>query len=226
MTEYVLLFGATASALGLLYFSYKKLSNKAYLYAASSLALSLPLMAFVALMANLIIDDSTIKRLTKEHTIASIEFTNIGEQHFRASFTEPHHAPVEYDIYGDQWQVDARILKWTGLAAKTGLKPMYQFERLSGRYQNVQQEINNKRSVYSLSEASTNTQGHSQKTPASVWAYLLEYQDYIPWLDSQYGSATYMPMQHGAVFTIKLSQHGLLARPRNFIASQSLKTWM
>jgi len=222
MREYLLLLLVIVILVGLILFSYRKLTNKSYVYAASGLLLSLPILAIVALQISFIVDDSTIKRLTKEHTIATIAFRNIGDHHFRASFTQPHQASVEYDIYGDQWQIDARIMKWTGLAAKAGLKPIYQFERLSGRYQDVQMEIHKKRSVYALSH--NNQKGLNK--PNSIWTYLIEYQQYIPWLDSQYGSATYMPMTHGAVFTINLSQSGLLARPRNFVASQSVQQWL
>ncbi len=221
MITYLLLSSAIVIAAGLLFSGYRQLAKKSYFYGAASLVFSLPIIAIVALTTSLIIDGSTIKRLTKEHTIATIEFQNVGPLHFRASFTEAHQPPVEYDLYGDQWQVDARILKWGGFAAEVGLKPMYQFERISGRYQDVQLEMKSKRSIYALENHRTN-----DNKAGSIWGYLLTYQEYIPWLDSQYGSATYMPMQHGAVFTIKLSQNGLLARPRNFIASQSVKQWL
>lgn len=218
MTEYLLLFFAIAACIGLLTFSYRKFAKKSYLSGSSSLIFSLPVIATTILIANTIFDDSSIKRLTEEHTIATVEFRNIGEHHFRVSFTEPHKESVEFEMFGDQWQIDARIMKWDGFAAKVGLKPVYQFERLSGRYENVQQEIHGKRSVYALHEKDNKTE--------SIWSYLIEYQEYIPWLNSQYGSATYMPMKNAAVFTIKLSQNGLLARPRNFVASQSVKNWL
>ncbi|MDH3326595.1 MAG: cation/multidrug efflux pump [Gammaproteobacteria bacterium] len=217
MIEYITLTIVTSFSMGLVYFTYRSLGKKKLTTAGIGILLSIPTIAFTTLLASTIIDDSTIKRLTKEHTIATIEFRNIGNHHYRASFTEPHQLPVEFEIYGDQWQIDARVMKWNGVGAKLGLKPVYQFERLTGRYQDVKQEENERRSVYALSE---------EISLNSMWDYLNKYQTYIPWLDTQYGSATYMPMKNGAVFTINLSQNGLLARPRNFVASQSIKQWL
>ena len=229
MTEYIILILAIATSAGFLYFSYRAFAKKRLVSASSYLLLSLPALAFVALLTNTIMDDSTIKRLTREHAIATIEFRTIGKHHYRASFTKPHAPPMEFEMRGDQWQIDARVMKWNGLGAKMGLKPIYQFERLSGRYQDVQLEKNSQRSVYALSDTSENTEDIHKKNKtrsSSIWDYLIEYQEYIPWLDSQYGSATYMPMENGAIFTINLSQNGLIARPRNFVASQSVKQWL
>jgi hypothetical protein len=44
-------------------------------------------------------------------------------------------------------------------------------------------------------------------------------------VDAVYGSATYMPMVHGASYQISLTQSGLIARPTNAIAEQALKNW-
>ncbi|MDH5258757.1 MAG: cation/multidrug efflux pump [Gammaproteobacteria bacterium] len=217
MTEYIALTISIVISLGLLFFSHRNFRQKRYVSATTTLLAAIPTIAFTGLMAGTAMDESTIKRLTKEHTIATIEFRNLGDHYYRASFTEPHQQAIEFDMYGDQWQIDARVMKWNGFAAKMGLKPVYQFERLSGRYQDINQEINGMRSVYALSKESQLN---------SMWDYLIEYQAYIPWLDTQYGSATYMPMKNGAVFTINLSQNGLLARPRNQVASQSMKQWL
>lgn len=217
MIEYISLTSALAVSIVLILFTYRVYRKKQYVYAGTGTLLSIFAMAVTSMIATVIIDESTIKRLTKEHTIATIEFKNIGKQRFRVSFIESHQLPVEYELYGDQWQIGARVMKWNGFAAKMGLKPMYQFERLSGRYESVTQEINEQRSVYALTEVEKGN---------SIWDYLIEYQEYIPWLDSQYGSATYMPMKDGAVYTIKLSQGGLLARPRNHVATQSIKQWL
>jgi len=217
MTEYLLLSFAFATSAGLMFLSYRAFVKKRFVAAGTGLLASLPAIAFVALITSTIIDDGTIKRLTKEHALATITFQQVDTHHFRANFTEPHQKTVSFDLYGDQWQIDARVMKWNGSAARMGLKPVYQFERLSGRYQDARQEISGKRSVYALSD---------NNKVDSIWGYLIEYQSYIPWLDSQYGSATYMPMKNGAAFTIKLSNSGLLARPRNFIASQSVDQWL
>ena len=48
---------------------------------------------------------------------------------------------------------------------------------------------------------------------------------WIPWVDAFYGSATYMPMVHGASYSVFVSLTGLLARPNNDIALKAASEW-
>jgi len=217
MTQYVTLSVALIITAALLFFSYRALVKKKWGAITVGIFLSIPSITATTFIASTIMDESTIERLTREHTIATIQFTQINKHHYQANFTQSHQEPFSLDIYGDQWQIDARVMKWNGAAAKMGLQPVYRFERISGRYDNIRNELSGKRSVHALND----------KTQLeSIWDYMIKYHEYIPWLDSQYGSATYMPMKNGAVFTINLSQSGLISRPRNFEARQSIKQWL
>jgi hypothetical protein len=40
-----------------------------------------------------------------------------------------------------------------------------------------------------------------------------------------YGSATYLPMSDGALYEIKVSQSGLVARPMNQAAREAVSGW-
>jgi hypothetical protein len=119
------------------------------------------------------------------------------------------------DLRGDEWQIDARVLKWRGIAVLIGFDTLYRLDRLSGRYRNIVQEITGQRTVYSLSEE----QG------LDLWLIARRYALWIPWVDALYGSATYMPMVDGASYTISVSSTGLLARPSNDIASKAVGEW-
>jgi hypothetical protein len=44
-------------------------------------------------------------------------------------------------------------------------------------------------------------------------------------VDALYGSATYLPMVDGALYEIKVSQSGLLARPLNQAAREAVGSW-
>jgi len=217
MTEAIILVFSISLSLLLVFFSYRSLIKKNRISALLFSLLSFIFVSITILVTTTIFEETTIKRLTEEHVIATIEFKQIDQFHYSATFTEPHKQAVTYDLYGDQWQIDARVLKWNGVAEKIGLKPIYQFERLSGRYQNIRQAVEDRRSIYPL---------YQNNHLNSIWDYLVEYQNYIPYLDAQYGSGTYMPMIDGAIFNIKLTNNGLLARPRNYVASQSVKHWL
>jgi len=217
MTEFLVLMFCSTITLTLSFVTYRyyiRGKKIRFIFSASLSVLFLVISVFAVITTT---EKSTIERLTQSHTLATIEFEEIQPSHYRALFKVSHQQPAAFDLYGDQWQVDARILSWKGAALKLGLQPIYQFERLSGRYDSVDRELDSRRSVYSL---------QPNKRSDSIWDYLIAYEEYIPYLDSQFGSGTYMPMAHGAKFTIKLTSKGLLAKPRNLIATKSVRQWL
>ena len=172
------------------------------------------LLAIAALMAAISINLYTYDRLTHESTIAEVRFQEVGPQHFLASIMFKNNAKI-LDLRGDEWQIDARVLKWRGTAVLIGFDTLYRLDRLSGRYRNIIQEITGLRTVHSLSEE----QG------LDLWMIGRRYAHWIPWVDALYGSAAYMPMVDGASYTVSVSSTGLLARPSNDIARKAIGEW-
>lgn len=172
------------------------------------------LLAIAALMAAISINLYTYERLTHESKIAEISFQVIGPQHFGAVVTLKNKGEI-LDLRGDEWQMDARVLKWRGMAVLIGFDTLYRLDRLSGRYRDITQERTRLRTVHSLSEE----QG------LDLWMIGRKYAHWIPWVDAVYGSATYMPMVDGASYTVSVSSTGLLARPSNDIARKAIGVW-
>ena len=172
------------------------------------------LLAIAALMAAISINLYTYERLTHESKIAEISFQVIGPQHFGAVVTLKNKGEI-LDLRGDEWQIDARVLKWRGMAVLIGFDTLYRLDRLSGRYRDITQERTRLRTVHSLSEE----QG------LDLWMIGRRYAHWIPWVDAVYGSATYMPMVDGASYTVSVSSTGLLARPSNDIARKAIGVW-
>lgn len=172
------------------------------------------LLAIAALMAAISINLYTYDRLTHESTIAEVSFHEIGPQHFGADVLFKNNTKI-LDLRGDEWQIDARVLKWRGMAVLIGFDTLYRLDRLSGRYRDITQERTGLRTVHSLSEE----QG------LDLWMIGRRYAHWIPWVDAVYGSATYMPMVDGASYTVSVSSTGLLARPSNDIARKAIGEW-
>jgi len=215
MIEYF--FAAVILILAILasYYTYHCFRSKQYIKALVFSAPSILLILLSISTLIITIERSTYQRLTREHVVATIEFKQIGDKQFETLLTQSHCLPVKLTVLGDHWQIDARIIKWKGLAAKMGLQPLYKLERVSGRYENIATEKAANKSVFSI-----------QNNDLSVWNLLVEYREYLPWFDAYYGSATYFPMKHEAKFIITLTSNGLIARPRNLEASQSLSQWL
>jgi hypothetical protein len=158
----------------------------------------------------------TYHRLTYEEPILTIHFKKLGEKQYSADlkFRDNGETAV-YDLSGDEWQIDARVLSWKPPARVLGLNAMYRLERLHGRYQSIDHERQRDRTVYSLVE----------NKGLDIWPLVKKYNDRIAWVDAYFGSATYLPMEDDATYEVLISQNGLIARPLNSPARARLSEW-
>jgi hypothetical protein len=158
----------------------------------------------------------TYQRLTYENEIARIEFWQSGTQQYLAVVSPAgNKSDQSYTLSGDEWQLDARVLKWTGVANLAGLNSRYRLERLSGRYRSVAQERSDPRTVFPL----------STNPGLDLWQLLGKIQAWTSWVDTYYGSSTYMPMADQAAYQVVLTQSGLVARPANAQAQKAVREW-
>ncbi len=180
---------------------------------SSITALGLFLLAACALLvaANF----GTYQRLTAEQAAGELQFSGMGAHQFNAVLTYPTGERASFSLRGDEWQVDARILKWQAFAELVGFDSAYRLERISGRYSSIEDERNLPRTVYPLNPPNR----------VDLWDVVHRYHAWLPWLDALYGSATYLPMADGALYDIKVSPSGLVARPLNQAARDAVGSW-
>jgi hypothetical protein len=176
-------------------------------------ALILFLLAAVAVLigSNL----KTYQRLSYEQPAGELQLSRTGERQFNAVLSYPSGERANFELRGDEWQVDARVLKWRAFANLVGFDTAYRLERIGGRYSNIEEERAQPRTVYAL-----NTAGR-----VDPWELIHRYHSWVPWMDALYGSATYLPMSDGALYEIKVSQSGLVARPLNQAAREAVSSW-
>ncbi|OGA25047.1 MAG: hypothetical protein A3I02_11345 [Betaproteobacteria bacterium RIFCSPLOWO2_02_FULL_67_26] len=157
----------------------------------------------------------TYERLTHEQPAAEVMLSRLGERHYRATLTYPSGRTQSFELRGDEWQVDARVLKWRGLANIAGFDTVYRLERIGGRYRDIKSERAEPRTVHVLRE------------PARVdaWELARRYHAYVPWVDALAGSAAFLPMADGALFEVRVSQSGLIARPLNQAGRDAVAGW-
>lgn len=157
----------------------------------------------------------TYQRLTHESPVATLRFERLGPQHFRVVLTRAGQGAEVYNLRGDEWQLDGRVLKWHGVANLLGLDSDFRLERLSGRYHDAGRDARARRSVHTL----------YRNKGLDIWALAREHPRWVPWVDAVYGSATYMPMTHGARYAVSMTQSGLVARPLNAPAREAVAHW-
>ncbi len=157
----------------------------------------------------------TYDRLTREQPALEAQFSRLGDQQFDVVLTYPSGATQRFALRGDDWQVDARVLKWHGAASVLGFDTAYRLERIGGRYVDIDRERDAARTVYEL----------NPPRRVDAWTLLRRFHPYVPWVDTLYGSAAFMPMSDGARYEVKVSQSGLVARPLNVAAQQAVSAW-
>jgi hypothetical protein len=155
------------------------------------------------------------QRLTSEQPAGELELSRVGVHQYSGILTYPSGASAVFFLRGDEWQIDARLLKWKAIANLAGFDTLYRLERISGRYSAIQDERSQPRTVYDL-----NAPGQ-----IDLWDVIHRYHSWLPWFDALYGSATYLPMADKAVFEIGVSQSGLIARPLNDAARNAVGSW-
>ena len=173
------------------------------------------MLSLAALVVAIALNLHTYQVLVQEEPVATLRFEQLAPQYFRVYVIPADGVSRVVELRGDQWQIDARVLKWTGLANLLGMKTSYRLERISGRYRDVAQERQGVHTVYSL------------VNPAGIdlWGWVKQSERKLPWLDAEYGSAAYMPMVDKARYRVSISNSGLVVRADNAIAQQAIDAW-
>lgn len=154
-------------------------------------------------------------RLVDEQPVSQIEFSQTAPGEFVARLMIDGELDRLLPLRGDEWQMDARVINWKPPATLLGLDPIYQLERLSGRYSDIDDEMSEQRTVHSLSEELT----------LDVWRVARRFPMLMPGVDAYYGTATYLPMADGARFEVTLTRTALIARPVNEAAREAIGDW-
>ncbi|RRJ83612.1 hypothetical protein [Aestuariirhabdus litorea] len=145
----------------------------------------------------------SVERLSYERPLAEIEFRSLGPQHYLATLSGHKGCQrEEFELFGDQWRIDAQVIKWKTVATLLGLDARYRLERLSGRYQNLGEANQRPQLAYDI--------GHTPTLDlVALSAWLGRFNGL---LDAEYGSSTYQTMDPQRRYRVYLTQSGLITR--------------
>jgi len=148
-------------------------------------------------------------QLFSDRPVALIELHQEGPQRFRASLLisgggEAQARVQHFTLLGDAWLLEARVLRWRLPAALAGVPSLYRLERIAGRYDDIEKERSGERSVYAVNEPGM----------PDLFSLKREFPRWLPFVDAQYGSGTWMPMFDDARYVVLFNDRGgLLAKP-------------
>ncbi|MDX1559402.1 MAG: multidrug transporter [Marinobacter sp.] len=146
-------------------------------------------------------------------TVATISTQRQADQIWQVTLNSDEGVSTVRTLQGDQWQIDVRIIRFSGPLRWLDIPSGYRLDRLSGRYTSLEQERSSPRTTVTLYEA--------------IWPDLWRWDREVnlPFVEAVDGNATFMPMRDGAVFDVKLSSSGLASVPVNEQARAAVQFW-
>lgn len=168
-----------------------------------ALVLAILCLALAALAATLSVAMHGYQALTREVVAATVVTRPTGPERFMATFTFPDGRRELYELTGNALYVDAHIVKWHPLANILGLHTAYQLDRVSARYDRLEDEQTKPRRIFALSRPSPVDMFQLGRSLAFLGRVV----------DTEYGSATFISAQGPAELELRVSTSGLLFRP-------------
>jgi len=169
---------------------------------AFCIVLTLLLLSLSALSATISISTQGYRALTREEVAATVVVERLNPTRFSARFMFADGREEVFTLAGDEFYVDAHILKWKPLVNVLGLHTDYQLDRVGGRYRRVEDEQSMQRTVYPLADVK----------PMDMYDLRSRFPLFKPLVDAEYGSATFIAVEDRAQFELRVSTTGLLIR--------------
>jgi len=169
---------------------------------AFCIVLTLLLLSLSALSATISISTQGYRALTREEVAATVVVERLNPTRFSARFAFADGREEVFTLAGDEFYVDAHILKWKPLVNVLGLHTTYQLDRVGGRYHRVEDEQSMPRTVYPLAEMKA----------VDMYDLRSRFPLLEPLVDARYGSGTFIAVPDRARFEVRVSTTGLLIR--------------
>ncbi|MBL3526307.1 MAG: hypothetical protein JMN27_03045 [gamma proteobacterium endosymbiont of Lamellibrachia anaximandri] len=178
---------------------------------AMTVLIGLPFVLFGFFLLLLATNFYTYQKLTHEMTVARI-ISQKTEAGFQVGIEHSHANNEKFILSTDQWQLDARFVKFKPWTIMFGSEPLVRLERFSGRHNDTDKVVKNS---YEF------TAGGSLLLNLSN-----QLVDMSGLIDTYFGSSVYMPLADGAEYLVTASVSGLVARPVNAQAENAVSVWM
>jgi hypothetical protein len=164
----------------------------------------LAFFAFAALLGGTGMALRGYRLLGDEAPVVDIDAHILSPQHWALTLTWPDGSSRQEQLYGDDWRLEAVVLKWKLPALLAGVPPLYRLDRLSGRYDDPAQEMSAPRTVVSF----------ARHDSFDLLDLHKQYPLWLPEVDTVYGSGAFLPLVDQGHYSVSLLRTGaLVARP-------------
>lgn len=174
------------------------------LAAAWSALVCLVCLALTLLLGGIGVTLHGYRFLAEEAPVVSIDAHILSPQRWALTLTWPDGSTRQVNLSGDDWRIEAVVLKWKLPALLAGIPPLYRLDRLSGRYDDPTQEMQAPRTVISFDDDGA----------FDLLKLRKQYPQWLPEVDTVYGSGAFLPLVDQGHYSISLMRTGaLVARP-------------
>lgn len=152
-------------------------------------------------------------RLGDEALVATVTTRQLAPQRYAVDITLPDGSIESAELEGDQWQLDARVVKWRSTALLLGAEPLYRLDRISGRFARIGDPARTATAVDLAGDRRLELARLQRRFP-----------EWLSWIDADFGSAAFLPMVDGGRYTVTLATAGgLVARPADDATAQRIR---
>lgn len=148
-----------------------------------------------------------------EQPLATVSFERNDAQDWAVTVAEANGNRRQFNLLGDLWQMDVRLLRYAGLLSVLNANPLFQLERLSGRYITLEDQQEKDRSEFQLSAAPF--------LGYDLWTRVHEGSSLL--VDASRSSVVLVPIAEGAIYEVRLEERGLTLAAGNSAAEDALR---
>jgi len=106
-----------------------------------------------------------------------------------------------FPFKADEWVIEGRIIKWKNLINRLGMRNYYRFERIRGRFFDIEHEKKASLFVYNLYDKLD-----------KFWLFIFKHQKYIPFVDAAYGNSAFVIFQPDRKFEVYITNTGFMIK--------------
>ena len=144
----------------------------------------------------------TYQRFTHESVLGTLVFRESAADAHLVVWRPAQGQRRTFELRGDEWQLDVRMIKWTDWLTFLGEDPLYRLDRISGRYVDAETARRNPPDIEDLAEDGS----------IDVWEFARKSGGWLPGIDAAYGTSVYLPMEDGVAYEVAMTRTGLIAR--------------
>jgi len=175
-------------------------------------------LSITAALSTLLLDLSSYQQLSQQQDLFEVSINKIKNQQFEL-ILEKKTSGVKhrYVLEGDQWQLDYRLIRLTASAFLLSSNHFFKFTRLSNRYSSSEDQLSQRQIIFELEELAV--------YQPDLWSFLYSNQRYLPFIDTVFGGSVFVPLEDGAIYTIRTGFAGITVKALNDQANTAIINW-